>query len=213
MQSGKRVLLPTWASSTMMLLAAGAVGFLIWSLADQNRDLKRALAQGLDSAQAAHSMSAGDRIPSIRTVDLEGIDHNLSEITEAGGVVAFFTTSCPYCEETLPSWSELHSDLAARDIAFVALSLQDSDRTREYATSHTIHWPVWSLVDRTQAAALAVTRVPTTALVAPGGLIIELLAGVLGRDDIETIRARAIDLMATSDSGELLDKASGGCCR
>jgi len=193
---------PEWASSALTLVLAAAAAFLIWSLAAENRQLNAQvsdLSARLDSLQETTalqiSFGEGDTIPDAPVVGLAGETATLSELVSRGGVIAFLTTSCPYCRQMLPQWSELSERYGARGVPFVGVMLDTAEATAQYVVDQDVGFPLWIATDP-RSAELRVALVPYTMLVEPGGVVGSTWAGVLDPAENATVAA-ALD-------GELL---------
>lgn len=175
-----------WASSALMLVMAAAAAFMIWSLAAENREMKQEISDLYAELNALRettalqdSLAEGDTIPDTPVVGLAGEMSSLAELTSRGGVIAFLTTTCPYCEETLPAWTRLADQYAARGVPFVGVVLGGATPVPDYASRHEIEWPLWTLDGSATAEDVGVSLVPYTALIAPGGHVKQAWSGVL----------------------------------
>ncbi len=196
-----------WATSTLVVLAAGAVGSLVWTLAEQNRVLKSAVARLGSLNSSRPTLSAGDSVPSIELTDVQGRSQNLAELVHGGAVVAFLTTTCRFCESTLPAWTELSDRLATGGIPFVAVSLDDLEASKDFARSAGISWDLWAPSDPSATWDLGVSVVPLTVIVSSQGDIQEAWRGALSNDDVSRIRERAEEVLTST--GGLQDQRIG----
>lgn len=212
------VRIPEWASSALMLVLAAGAAFLIWSLAAENQQLNAevtdlyAQLNALQETTALQiSIAAGDTIPDTPVVGLAGETATLSELVSRGGVIAFLTTTCPYCKEMLPVWAQLSDQYAERGVPFVGVMLDTAEATAQYVTEESVEFPMWALTDEATAD-LEVAIVPYTMLVEEGAVVRNTWSGVL--DSTETaMLAAALDdeLFAAQQmlSGSLADP---NCC-
>lgn len=187
-----------WVKALGVLLLTLTLAYAMWSLAEQNRALKEALAAISESGAARRNLVAGDPIPSIQIVDQKGLHGDLLAEVEEIGVIAFLTTTCRFCAETLPWWTELSERLDRDGIPFMAVSLHPEGATREYAATNEVSWRLWMLPDGTERAKLAVSSVPLT-LVAVGGQVVEVWRGALRSDEVAAIHRAAIRLRNVPD--------------
>lgn len=185
-----------WASSALMLVVAAAAAFMIWSLAVENREMKQEISDLYAELNALQETTAlqdtlaeGDTIPDTPVVGLAGETSSLDELIARGGVIAFLTTTCPYCEETLPAWSRLADQYAARGVPFVGVVLGGATPVSDYVSRHAIEWPIWSLDDSATADDVRVSLVPYTALIAPDGVVKQVWSGVLEASDSARLAA------------------------
>jgi peroxiredoxin len=178
-----RPLLPPTVSAGLTLLATASLLFLVWTVVDQNRMLREALA----NPNAASVLQAGDTIPAAQLMDLNGNRKDLRQVVDSGGVLAFFTTTCPYCEQTLPVWRELARDLREQNVPFVGVSLHEEMLPRNFLTANEIDWPILLPVDADARSALKARIVPLTALFGADGSVVRTWRGALSTADAEAI--------------------------
>jgi len=171
----------SWIANAVLLILCGVVAYSMWSLASQNRQL-RAQIEDLRSTSSLRVLRAGDRLPDVPVRILDGQAGRLAELLQRGGVVAFLTTTCPFCEQTRPVWRRLARRAEAAGKSFLALSLDDLGRTRAYATERRVELPLWVL-DITDTVGLPIERVPVTVLMDPGGRVHDTWLGPL--NDVE----------------------------
>jgi peroxiredoxin len=72
-------------------------------------------------------------------------------------------------------------------IPFVAISLDDPEKTRTYATDHGITWPLWTAADSSRIRELRVSSVPVTAIVSTHAEITQIWRGQLRSASVEGI--------------------------
>jgi len=121
-------------------------------------------------------------------VGLAGEAATLSELVSRGGVIAFLTTTCPYCKEMLPVWAQLSEQYAARGVPFAGVMLDTVEATAQYVTEESVGFPVWALM-APAAAGLKVAIVPYTMLVEPGAVVRSVWPGVLDPTETATLAA------------------------
>jgi peroxiredoxin len=200
MESGRlaasmsRPLLPNWASIAITSLAAIAVVSLVWHLSEQNRLLREAHVPGGVNAAATRTPLIGDRLPRIGLVQLDGATATVPDLVAGGGVVAFLTTTCPFCEASLPQWGEVAATLRDAGIPFVAISLDDPEETRAFVAEHGITWSLWTAADPSRAREFRVNAVPLTAIVSTNAEITQIWRGQLRGADVESILRAAREI-------------------
>jgi peroxiredoxin len=181
----KRPLFPNWASIAITSLAAVAVVSLVWHLAEENRLLGEAEIAHVANAAPTRTPDVGDRLAAIDLVQLDGATATVTSLVAGGGVVAFLTTTCPFCEASLAQWGEVAATLAAAQIPFVAISLDNPEETRAFATDHGITWSLWAAHDSSRVRELRVNSVPVTAIVSPNAEITKIWRGQLRSADVD----------------------------
>ncbi|HJO05173.1 MAG TPA: hypothetical protein QGG47_14495 [Acidobacteriota bacterium] len=95
---------PEWVSSALLLTLCVGVAYVMWALASENRELKSEISRLRDqSSTLGLALQPGDALPTTLLDDLVGRPATLDALVPGGGVVAFLTTTCPFCKETLPN--------------------------------------------------------------------------------------------------------------
>lgn len=191
-------ILPGWASGVVTVLLAVFVAATVWTLVDNNRQM-RAYLEGLATQTtrvARNDFASGDAFPALQVHDLSAQQHNVLELLPRGGFVAFVTTTCPYCELSLSQWSEL-----AGDAPVVGLSLDSLEETQAFATTHGIEWQLVSLVASSEVRKEArVSAVPLTILIDRQGEIAQTWQGVVRRSDLAAMQEWKAKVLSLSDA-------------
>lgn len=196
----KKPLVPEWLSSALLLVGAAGVAFLIFSLVFENRDLKVEISElRAAAASAANMMSVDDVIPATLLSDMAGGTAQLSDLVGHGGVIAFLTTTCPYCEQTLPQWGDIAALSQERGVPFVAVSLHDATLTAAYAKGQGVEWPLWVVDELADATELGVSSVPFTVLVGADGEVSRVWLGALRDADSAAVMAAAEQELAVTE--------------
>jgi len=186
-----------WAAPGLVAVAAISAGTVILLLAMQNVELKATLA----SVQSRHAVSIwepGGFVPAVTVLGLQGETRELPDLVDKGALVGFFTTTCPYCIQTLPIWIELQREAERQGVPFLAVSLHDQARTRIFMRSHATPYDLWTLVTSEDSEQLGVTGVPLTVLLQPGGRIVGVWRSALTGEDVRTIEEEIARLRPTS---------------
>jgi thiol-disulfide isomerase/thioredoxin len=199
-------------------VCAGAV-FLIWGLAVENQQLNDEISNlyaRLDSLQETTalqvSIAEGDMIPDTPVVGPAGETAALDALVARGGVIAFLTTTCPYCKEMLPVWSQIANEYAARGVAFVGVMLDSPAAAAQYAAVEAVDFPLWALAD-SAAADVDVALVPYTMLVEPGSAVGQVWAGILDNTEIAMVVAALDDeLLVTQQTLSGSSERDPDCC-
>jgi len=183
-----RTILPNWASITVTVLASVAVVVLVQNLAQENRMLRATLLELTDTSATPRAPAVGDTLPAIRLVHVDGPDEaTVGTLLPEGGVVAFLTTTCPFCEASLPQWNDMATSLSDAGVPFVGISLSDIEATRAYAAQHGITWPLWVVAEAASIRELRVSSVPVTVIVSAQVEIRQIWRGRLQSSDKENI--------------------------
>lgn len=203
----------SWLSSAFLLVGALLVAYLIYALAAENRELKATIAE-LQQGPPADGLQVGESLSDVALESLEGSTGSLAGLAPEGGVVVFLTTTCPYCKQTLPTWSDLAARYAERGVPFAGVSFHDRADTAAYAEAESIPFPLWVLSDFEEAPAVRVPSVPFTALVGPDGRVLRAWLGPIDAE-AEQVLIAALDA-ELAESGRFLSGSSDrdpGCCQ
>lgn len=200
----------SWVTNALLIALAAAVAYVMVGLVRENRALKARIAE-LESSPVADALPAGAPVPAIELVASGGDREHLDELLANGGVVAFLSTTCPYCEQTLPTWSDLADRYGTRGVPFIGVSLDDRKATDAYVSDHDLGWPLWAPAGT--GGVPGIVRVPYTVLVAPGGHVLESWLGVLSPSQADRLIAaldEELEGAETLVSGSL--GRDPGCC-
>src|SRR5690606_17278144 len=125
----------------------------------------------------------GAYVPTVRTLTLEGDTVTLGEAADGGRQVLFvFTTTCPYCRATLPTWNRIAGTLdtlSTPRIAVFGVSVDSSDIAGTFAAEHGLRFPVVRLTRPKDRVLYRTGRVPETRVLDAHGRIVYAGAGVL----------------------------------
>lgn len=130
--------LTRWVALIVIALAAALVG----ALGAQNRSLEQRM---VEVVRRAAEPRPGIFVPEINATTIAG-----DPIVVAGGmepgehqVLAFFTTTCPYCRASMPSWKDLAARLAEdRTSKFIGIAVDSAHLAQAYVSEHGLAFPV-----------------------------------------------------------------------
>jgi peroxiredoxin len=88
-----------------------------------------------------------------------------------------FTTTCPYCEASIPAWNRLSDLLAAEGTALLGISLDPEEETRTYRQQHGLRYPVIHFPHESLRRMYRGGWVPATMVVDGEGLILHARMG------------------------------------
>ncbi|GHB67335.1 TlpA family protein disulfide reductase [Persicitalea jodogahamensis] len=178
----------TWLEYTLW---AALAGFLFFTDAGkstlvslQQLILKTGLKNApTESEEAVSNNSVADGYPhqfSVRTLDGKSV-----ELSELRGKVVFlnqWATWCPPCRAEMPAIQKLYESVDQSKIAFVMLSLDDSDqKARDFVQEKAFTFPVY-LPAGPLPAAFASEAIPTTIILDPNGQIRQRIEGIANYD-------------------------------
>lgn len=188
--------LPSWWANALLVIVACTAGAAIWTLVMQNRTLRDALSSSRRTAPESYQL--GEQLPNVGVVDLSGESLELQDLTAEVGVLAFLTTTCPYCRNSLPVWEDVHSELTSRGLPLIGISFDPLENTRRYADEHSIEWPLYVLASDADRDLLKVGGVPLTISIAPAGVITGVWFGELAPEDSTQIIGEVTRTLATT---------------
>lgn len=153
-------------------IALSAMTLLAGYLTYQNRQL---LARHYELGERAALPVTGTALPTYLTRTLDGDSIVLAG--ESGGrqqLLFYFTTTCPYCEASLPAWQRIHAELAANPQLFttvIGIAIDEEQAVRQYVNRHGISFPVVSLAEVRQRQLYRTRRVPSVVLIDSTGFV------------------------------------------
>jgi peroxiredoxin len=128
-------------------------------------------------------LDPGSRAPDFRLPQLNGGSTALQEILANGpALIAFFKTTCPVCQFTLPFLARIHKP---GTLPVYAISQDDARDTKEFNREFGIALP--TLLDTERSGypvsnAFGISSVPTAFLIDRGGAISRVIEGWSKRD-------------------------------
>lgn len=139
-------------------------------------------------------LEPGDRAPDFQLHDLRGQSRSLRELLAAGPVLlAFFKSTCPVCQLTLPFLERIHRGHAAPAVSIYGVSQDDPETTREFNSEFGVTFP--TLLDTADedypvSNAYGISHVPSVFRVEPDGAISWAMEG-FDKKMLESLGARA----------------------
>ena len=128
-------------------------------------------------------LEPGSRAPEFRLARLDGGSATLQEVIANGpAVIAFYKTTCPVCQLTLPFLDRIHKGGA---LPVYAISQDDAEDTREFNREFGVALP--TLLDTARSGypvsdAFGISSVPTAFLMERDGSIARVIEGWSKRD-------------------------------
>lgn len=151
------------------VMLVGAV-CLVVILARQNRLLRETKQQLTNRILYPYT---GLFVPETRVAALTGDSIVLGATTaNRPQLLFFFTTSCQYCERSIPVWNALADSIGVgtSPVASVyGVSLSSTDSTREFVRKHRVSFPVVTMTDRRMRYLYRTRSVPVTAVLGLDG--------------------------------------------
>jgi hypothetical protein len=203
--------LPGHGVSTLLLVISTiAAVALVLSLARQNMVLKDALARV--EQPRGDSPQVGEMLPIVDLLSLGGDPRTVLNLSPGGGAIAFFTTTCRFCELSLEPWTRLNTELLHDGLPLVGVSLNGAAQTAAFVSSKRIPWPVWVLKNSRDRARLGIAAVPLTVLISSKGEIVETWRGALDDSDVDTILEVVRQESGVSPASSQPTLKSDSCC-
>jgi peroxiredoxin len=150
-----------------------ALGMKVVTLEDQTRSLNDRL----------RTLQPGDYVPTFSATALSGNNLLIGEMPDSGRQVIFiFTTTCPFCEASLPVLKQLSAradTFSARPITVQGITMDGPDETRDYIARHRLDFDVVGFPAPKLARLYRVTSVPQTFVLDHDGRVLYARTGVM----------------------------------
>ncbi len=105
----------------------------------------------------------------------------------------FFSTWCPACEKQLPSLRSFHQFIAPHNVQVVAIATDDQiGSVTDYAHTQDLRFDVLHDVRHTVAKHYKISRLPTTFLIDPQGVIIGVARGKVDWQNLKSFAYQAL---------------------
>ena len=178
--------------ATLLALAGAGVGFATAYLVHEPDLRPDANALAADPAPPVT-----DRRPDFQFVDLDGAHRRMAHWDGRVVVVNFWATWCSPCLAEVPEFIALQSRYRSRGVRFVGLALDDPEAVRAYAEEVSLNYPTAvgdaPLFELMRSFGNPNQVLPFTALISPGGRVVERYAGLVASG---TLEARLEELLA-----------------
>ena len=151
----------------------------------------------MGAARLPELLRAGHRAPDFKLAQLESPGTpgavSLSELLPTGPVLlAFFKSSCPVCQMTLPYLERIHRGRAPQSLAIYGISQDEPETTREFNAEFGITFPTLLDTEESQypaSNAYGISHVPSLFLVERDGTIAWSLEG-FNKREFEAVAGR-----------------------
>jgi len=115
--------------------------------------------------------------PSLQLADLHGKQVSLADFKGKVVILDFWATWCPPCKMEIPDFIEIESEFGARGVQIIGVALDQPGRTREFAESHGMNYPVLVGNDDVAARFGGISGIPTTFIIDRSGRIVQRFEG------------------------------------
>jgi len=149
---------------------------------------------------ASNDFQFSGAAPSISTrpvFSLPDVAGNERFVTEWDGkalIVNFWATWCAPCLREIPVLIDMQDALAEQDIQIIGIAIDDPAAVRDFAAKTAFNYPILvgeqEGIDTAAAFGAEVIALPITVFTDHGGNIIDLHAGEITRDDLNTALTR-----------------------
>jgi thiol-disulfide isomerase/thioredoxin len=139
----------------------------------------------------APEQAASQAILALALPDLQGQSRRLNQWRGKVLVVNFWATWCAPCREEIPIFVGLQDRYAANGLQFIGISIDQADKTREFATTFKINYPVligtFDTVEVSRQAGNKRRALPYTVILNRKGEIVATELGGLNEEKLVAI--------------------------
>ena len=122
--------------------------------------------------------------------DASGQPRALAQFQDKLLVVNFWATWCAPCREEMPAFARLQDRWAARGVQFVGLANEDPAKVHPFGKTLGINYPLWTggqdVAELSRRLGNRTSVLPHTAIIAPGGRVLETKVGPYLESELET---------------------------
>ena len=177
-----------WIHAALMLTIVISVGLLV-RVAQGKQAAEERVQRLFDRTQNPH---AGVYVPIYEATSTAGEAVRLGR-PEPGTrqLLLFFTTTCPYCLNSVPSWNALAELADSRgDVSALGVALDSTHLVTAYQGDHGLKYPVVELHDPRFLRLFRVTTVPLTMVIEPDGRVAYVRRGQFANHTfVDSVRA------------------------
>jgi peroxiredoxin len=163
--------------SIILILLIGALGYTLYS----------------NFFVSKEKVKVGSKAPDFVLVDLEGKEHQLSDYKGKGVFLNFWGTWCKPCEREMPYMDNQYEYYKNQGVEVLAVNIAESNvAVQSFVNKHDLSFPIPLDKDRQVLNAYGVGPLPTTFLINPEGVVVDITSGTLTermiRDYMEQIK-------------------------
>lgn len=130
-------------------------------------------------------LKEGDDAPDFTLVDMNGVQHKLSDYKGKGVFLNFWGTWCKPCEKEMPAIENQYQIYKDQGVQVLAVNIAQSDfEVNKFIKQRNLHFPV--VIDKTKSVMTQynIDPLPTTILISPEGKIEKIYPGGLTEEQI-----------------------------
>jgi thiol-disulfide isomerase/thioredoxin len=140
---------------------------------------------------AAPVASGGEAIWALKLPDLQNRVQHLDQWRGKVLVVNFWATWCAPCREEIPVFVKMQQKYAHRGLQFVGISIDQADKTLEFATNFAINYPnligTFDTIEVSRQAGNQKRVLPYTLILGRNGQIAATQSGSLNEQKMESL--------------------------
>jgi cytochrome c biogenesis protein CcmG/thiol:disulfide interchange protein DsbE len=159
---------PTFVSTRSLIFAFASLGV---ALAGCERP---------STAASSAPTSAGQPAPVLTGVDVQGHPIDLAELTGKFVLVDFWASWCEPCQEAMPALDRLAADFGDQLVVIGVSVDDDPEHARAFVERLGVEFPIVHDEDHSIAARWAPPKMPTTFVIDPDGVIVDVHGGYDG---------------------------------
>lgn len=176
-----------FAAVAVVALAAG-IGVHFWHVGGDGAVAQNASANG-DPAKAIYAL----KLP-----DLAGKPQAVEQWRGKVLVVNFWATWCAPCREEIPIFVQLQEKYRAKGLQFVGISIDQADKTAEFARNFGVNYPVviggFDTVEVSRVAGNDKRALPFTVILDRQGRVFATELGGIKRESLEPRIAKMLEM-------------------
>ena len=138
--------------------------------------------------QGPEPIVKGMEAPDFTLVDLDGVEHSLSDFRGQVVMLNFWASWCGFCRAEIPDMNVVYDELADQGFEIVAVNLgEDPDHLRSFAAEYEIEFPVLTDVDGVTVPLYSVRSIPTSYFLDAEGVVQVIYGGAIPEDTLRSI--------------------------
>lgn len=139
----------------------------------------------ITSKKTEKVLEIGDMAPDFEVVDLEGNKHRLSDYKGEGVFLNFWGSWCGPCKTEMPFMENQSKEFADKGVHILALNIKDTRLKAEtFRDQYKLTFPIAQDKDESIRRAYNVIPLPTTVLIDPDGVIVDIITTGIDENQI-----------------------------